>query len=98
MSSKPLIAIAGAALLIGGCASGQRSSASPDAMFGESVKWNAAVQVIDPDPVYTEADAKPGSSGAKGAEAVKRYRTDNVKEVRVLTTTSNSSSGSSDPR
>jgi hypothetical protein len=64
--------------------------------MGEAVKWNSAVQTIDPDPVYTDQDAQPGSSGAKGAEAVKRYRTDAVKDVSVMTTTSDS--GSSEPR
>jgi hypothetical protein len=93
-----MIAIASAALLLAGCAAGQRSGGSADPAFGESVRWNAAVQTIDPDPVYTAEDAQPGSSGAKGAEAVKRYRTDNIKDVRVLTTTSNSSSGSSEPQ
>lgn len=92
---KPWTAVPCAALLLAGCAAGPRS---PSATFGEAVKWNAAVQTIDPDPVYTAQDAQPGESGAKGAEAVKRYRTDNVKDVRVLTTTSNSSSGSSEPR
>ena len=100
MSSKHWIAIPGAALvLLAGCSAGQPPrTASANAAFGESAKWNAAVQTIDPDPVYSERDAQPGESGAKGAEAVKRYRTDSVKDVRVLTTTSNSSSGSSEPR
>ncbi len=49
-----------------------------DPMFGESVRYNAAAQIINPDPVYPEGAAEPGSSGAKGAAAVNRYRTDQV--------------------
>jgi hypothetical protein len=96
MFSKSSIVIACAGLLLAGCATGQRAVASHAPVLGEAVKWNASVQTIDPDPVYTEQDAQPGSSGAKGAEAVKRYRTDTVKDVSVMTTTSNS--GSSEPR
>ena len=96
MSFKHWIAIPCATLLLAGCTAGHRTVGSPDPALGEAVKWNAAVQTIDPDPVYSEQDAQPGGSGAKGAEAVKRYRTDNVKDVRVLTTTSDS--GASDPR
>lgn len=61
---------------------------SADPYFGEATKYNAAVQVIDPDPVYTEADAKPGASGEKGTAAVKRYRTDQVKQVEQIGTQS----------
>ena len=96
MSSKPLIVIACGGLLVAGCATDQRAGGSPDPAFGEAVKWNAATQTIDPNPVYSDQDAQPGGSGVKGAEAVKRYRTDTVKDVSVMTTTSNS--GSTEPR
>ena len=96
MSFKYWIVIPGAALLFAGCNAGHRSAGSADAALGDSAKWNAAVQTINPDPVYTEQGAQPGGSGAKGAEAVERYRTDNIKDVRVLTTTSDP--GASDPR
>jgi len=66
---------------------------SMDPGFGEAVKYDMAIQVIDPDPVYTEEGSQPGDSGAKGAEAVKRYRTDKVKDVDVMETTSGSASG-----
>jgi hypothetical protein len=91
-----LIVLAGAGLLLAGCTNGPRTAASPAPVMGEAVKWNSAVQTIDPNPVYSDQDAQPGSSGAKGAEAVKRYRTDAVKDVSVMTTTSDS--GSSEPR
>lgn len=85
-----------AALLLAGCNTAYRDIGSPDPAFGEAVKWNNAVQVINPDPVYADAGAQPGDSGAKGAEAMKRYRTDEVKDPRPLpTTTRASGSGSS---
>ena len=69
-------------------------NASLDPGFGETVAYNKAVQIIDPDPIYAETDAQPGDSGAKGAAAVKRYRTDAVKSVESQTTTETLSSGS----
>ena len=90
MSSKLLLPCAAAALALGGCESIDPVSGSPDPAFGEATKYNAAVQTIDPDPVYAESDAQPGDSGVKGAAAVKRYRTDAVKQVQKVTTTSGS--------
>ena len=66
--------------------------------MGEAVKYNAALQTINPAPVYTAADAKPGASGAQGAAAVERYRTDKVIErhnsqAKTLSTTRSTSGG-----
>jgi alanyl-tRNA synthetase len=87
MSYKLLLAPA-ALVLISGC---QTSPALPQAGslasgFGEVVKYNTAIQVIDPDPVYPEGGAQPGDHGEKGANAVKRYRTDQVKETEMQST------------
>ena len=60
--------------------------------FGEAVKYDMALQTIDPDPVYPPGSAEPGTSGTTNAEAAKRYRTDAVKPV-VMTTTTTSPSG-----
>lgn len=73
-----LLAAASAALLAGACTHIDPNSGSPDPQFGEAVKYNALAHTIDPDPVYPDDAAQPGESGAKGAEAVKRYRTDQV--------------------
>ena len=83
-----------ALLLLAGCDTLNQNNLSPDPGFGEAVIYNAAVQTIDPDPVYDADGAQPGDSGEKGAAAVKRYRTDQVKKVETLTTTSGSGSGS----
>ena len=87
MSSRlGLVLIAGTAVLV--CS----ACAPVDPGFGDSVKYAAAAQTIDPDPVYAPDGAQPGDNGDKGARAVKRYRTDSVKDVRVMST-SNSATG-----
>ncbi len=77
--------------LLAGCDTVNPHTGSLDPGFGEAVKYNAAIQTIDPDPVYAEDGAQPGDSGAKGAAAVKRYRTDAVKEVEQVETTTSGS-------
>lgn len=98
MSCKPLIAPL-ALLMLAGCQTAPLPQAgSLDAGFGETVKYDMALQTIDPDPVYDQNDAQPGADGAKGAAAVKRYRTDTVKQLETQTTTQSSSGSSSGPR
>jgi hypothetical protein len=93
MFSRLLMGAAAIALLAG-CNTVNRVSGSVDPGFGEAVKYDQAIQTIDPDPVYTEADAKPGDHGEHGANAVKRYRSDRVKPVERMGTTSGSTGGS----
>lgn len=88
MSFKLLCAAPLAVLLLAGCDTINQNNISPDPGFGETAKYNAAVQVIDPDPVYSAQDSQPGDRGDKGAAAVKRYRTDAVKAPEKQTTTS----------
>ena len=99
--SRAMIAAASLALLCG-CSTASKEVGAGDPFLGESVRYNAAVQTINPDPVYAPEDAKPGDNGDKGAAAVKRYRTDKVKPVENLQTTEgasgNGSSSSSQPR
>jgi len=67
---------------------------SLDAGWGEASKYNAAVQIINPEPVYTADGAKPGDSGVKAADASKRYRTDAVKKPELPSSVKKSNSGS----
>jgi hypothetical protein len=92
MSSK-LLPIAAAALALAGCNTVNKNIGQEDPALGEAVKYNAAVQIINPEPVYPAGSAQVGDSGVKGAAAVKRYRTDSVKQVEVMQTTSGSGSG-----
>ena len=86
MSFKRLSLAVAVMVPLGACASIDPQTGSPDPRFGEASRWNAAAQIIDPDPVYAEASQQPGGSGAKAAGAAERYRTDRVKEPRVQTT------------
>jgi hypothetical protein len=101
MSSKA-IAAAAAALLVAGCSTVNKPIGVEDPGFGEAVKFDAAMQIINPDPVYPEDSAQPGDSGKKGADAVKRYREDKVNarhkseastQSRGLSTTSGTGGG-----
>ena len=99
-------AMIAAALLaaLAGCTTPNAEVGAGDPLLGESVRYNAALQTINPDPVYTDDMAKPGDNGEKGAAAVERYRKDQVndrhqKEVSAsrsgsLSTTEGTSSGS----
>lgn len=66
--------------VLGGCASVDPVSQSYDPGFGEATKHNAALQIINPDPVDAPGSAQPGELGDKGQAAVERYRTDEVND------------------
>ena len=97
MSSK-LVTIIAAALLVSACAAAEPIG-SRAAGFGEAFKYDTAIQIINPDPVYPPEAAQPGSNGDVGAQAAQRYRTDKVKKVQTMeTTTGTSGSGGSSGR
>ena len=87
MNFKLFVALL-AAIALSGCNTVYEHSGSVDPGLGEAVKYDVAVQTIDPDPVYSPEGAQPGDAGDKGAAAVKRYRTDAVKAVQVESTQS----------
>jgi hypothetical protein len=91
MSSR-LLLTGIACIALGACSSMNKPLGMEDPGLGEAVKYNAAVQTVNPDPVYPPGSAQPGDSGAKAAAAVKRYRTDAVKQVQEMGTTSSSGS------
>lgn len=78
MSSKLLLLASASALALSACATGYKDIGQEDLALGESVRYNAAVQTINPDPIYPEGSAMPGDNGDHGAQAVARYRTDKV--------------------
>ena len=92
MSSKLVIASLSLGLLAG-CTQLHPVSLSPDPGFGEAVKYDIAIQTIDPDPVYAPDSAQPGDNGEKGQKAVDRYRKGTVKEVQQMGTRSGSGGG-----
>ena len=76
MSSKrthaSVVIIAGA-IALGGCDTMKNGHIGDvDPGFGEAVKYDQAIQTINPAPVYAANGAQPGSNGAKGQAAVKR--------------------------
>ena len=92
MSSKLLLTPLALGLLAG-CNTVNPQTGSVDPGFGEAFKYDMAAQTIDPDPVYAADAAQPGEQGDKAAAAVKRYRTDAVKNVEQVQTTSGGSGG-----
>lgn len=94
MSCK-LALVAVSLLLTCGCQTGYtKHIGDEDPGFGETAKYDAAMQIINPDPLYAPGGAQPGGSGAKAAAALKRYRTDAVKQVETMQTTSGTGTGS----
>ena len=79
--------VAGCATLAG-CNTWYSHIGDEDAGFGEAVKYDQAIQVINPAPIYAANSTQPGSNGDVGSKAVERYRTDKVKAVEQMQTTS----------
>jgi hypothetical protein len=83
-------------IALAGCNTANTHIGDEDPGMGEAAKYNAALQIINPTPIYPPTAAQPGSNGDVGAHAVKRYRTDAVKPVETMQTTSGgASSGTS---
>lgn len=77
MSFKHLL-LGAACLALAACNTANKHIGEEDPYLGEAVRYNAAIQTINPDPVYAANGAQPGDNGEKGANNVKRYRTDQV--------------------
>ena len=84
-------------MLVAGCDT-LHSNGSLDSGFGETARYNAAIQTIDPDPQVAEGAAMPGDNGAVGAAAARRYRTDAVKPVERVQTSTTVTGGGAGPR
>ena len=78
------IVATGVALAVSGCTTNALTEQTGDLKFGDANRHTMRAQVIDPDPVYTNAAQ---SSGAHAADAVERYRTDKVKQPDAIRTT-----------
>ena len=59
-----------------------------DPGLGEALRYDMAIQTVNPDPVYPEGGAQPGDSGEHGADAVKAYREGKTKPVQSQSTSS----------
>ena len=67
------------ALLAAGCT-------PVDYGMGEAIKYDMAVQTVNPEPVYAPGAAQPGGAGERGALAAERYRRGTVKEPVTMST------------
>ena len=95
MSSKRLFLVTAACVSVSACSTVYSHIGDEDSGLGEAVAYDKAVQTINPAPVYAANATQPGSNGEVGSKAVQRYRTDKVKAVEQMQTTSSSSGGSS---
>ena len=93
MNSRRLLIVAALGSALSGCATWNAHIGDEDPGLGEAVKYDAAVQTINPMPVYSPDGAQPGDNGDKGADAVERYRSDKVKDVQSVQTTSGAGGG-----
>ena len=100
MSSKLLALTLPAIALLASCDTVNTKTGAMANGLGEAVKYDNAIQTINPEPTYAQGGAQPGGNGEVGADAVKAYRTGTVKPVQteqttMSTTGSGSGSGSS---
>jgi hypothetical protein len=85
--------VTAACVALAGCNTANTHIADESAVLGEAVKYDAAVQTINPTPVYSAEGAQPGDNGEKGATDVDHYRKGQVKDVQVMSTATSSGGG-----
>ncbi len=77
MTKRLAIVFASAAMLAACAPSVYRDSTTPAPGYGNAVKQNAAVMIIDPQPA-SAANVDIDFDGRRGAIAIERYRTGTV--------------------
>ena len=87
MATSSKLALLIATLALAGCT-------AVDQGLGEALKYDMALQTVDPDPVYPPGGAQPGDSAEVGVGAVSRYYQGTVKQVVAPTTTTGTTGGS----
>ena len=81
MRFKSMLILAGAGMAAVGCA-------PVDPGFGEAVRYDLAVQTVDPDPQYPADALQPGYHGEKAQKATDRYRKGTTKPVQAQSSSS----------
>ena len=69
------------AMLFGGLAVTLSGCTAVDPGFSEAVRYDMAIQTVNPDPVYAEVSTQPGYHGEKAQKATERYRKGATKPV-----------------
>lgn len=88
MHIERMLIVAGTMLL------GTVGCAPVDPGFGEAVRYDAAIQTINPDPVYPTDGAQSGDGGEHALKAMERYRKGTTKALRHESTSGGSGGGS----
>jgi hypothetical protein len=65
MFFKRLLMATAACAALGGCNTANKHIGEEDPFLGEAVKYNAAAQIINPDPVYPEGAAEPEATAIR---------------------------------
>ena len=86
MRFKSMLILAGASLAAGACT-------PVDSGFGEAVRYDLAVQTVDPDPQYPADARQPGDHGEKAQKATERYRKGATKPVVQQSSSAGGGSG-----
>lgn len=81
MRFKLILILAGTVLVAAGCA-------PVDPGFGEALRYDMAVQTVDPDPQYPADALQPGYHGEKAQKATDRYRKGATKPVQAQSSSS----------
>ena len=76
-----------ALVMVAGCA-------PVDPGLGEALRYDMAIQTVNPDPVYPEDALNPGYHGEKAQKATERYRKGTTKPLRTESTSSGRGGGS----
>lgn len=79
-----LLFVSGAAIFLHGCATQSILQQPGDSVFGEANRQTMMAQVVNPDPVYVEPME---TSGEHAADAIERYRNNDVPEPAGESTT-----------
>ena len=86
-NAKLIIPAAALLGLVAGCA-------PVDPGMGEALRYDMAIQTIDPDPVYPAEALQPGYHGEKAQKATDRYRKGQTKALQTQSTSSGGGGGS----
>lgn len=91
MSTKAkLFAASVSAFAVSACATNPMVDQPGDSVYGEANRQTMMAQVINPDPIYVDPMT---TSGEHAADAIERYRNNEVPDPAAESTTSGSSGG-----
>ncbi len=90
-TEKKIIFASAAAILFSGCTTDSILEEPGDSTFGEANRQTMMAQVVNPEPVYVDPMT---TSGEHAADAIERYRNNDVPDPTGESTTSGVTGGS----